>query len=460
VADCEAGIRTRGTVLCTLCSARFQRAGVPLDVFIAMPSGKATRLGERLCRVAGCQRPTHGRDGLCTAHYCQRWQLGVSIEAFLARDDVTPRAWFGDCRVPACIRRAAGRKLLCHPHATRWGAARRQDPTVRLDLDQWASTQPPIEIDPIVILKGLPERVQLELLVALQQRTDAGAKTPLTVLRHLLKLLREHHMPSVLDLGRLDPAGLRDDVRQMVGWITTGARRALATPELERCKDVWELAVFGLAGGLDFTQISQPWLREAAKGWAAEDLPQHRGRQASAAARMMLISLGELSQSLRLGRADHGHDPAALGRADIVAFTNRLAHKQRTGQISAWKQVNVARDVRRFLGDIRPLGLTQPGAPAAGLGEDVALWRQDIPDEPSDEGPGRALPPSVLATIIAHLDLFEQRANREVRRITEVLIDTGRRPDEICQLVWDCLDHDGDGKPVLRYTETKTSAAT
>jgi hypothetical protein len=42
-----------------------------------------------------------------------------------------------------------------------------------------------------------------------------------------------------------------------------------------------------------------------------------------------------------------------------------------------------------------------------------------------------------------------------VRRITEVLIDTGRRPDEICQLGWDCLDHDGDGKPVLRYTETK-----
>jgi integrase len=170
---------------------------------------------------------------------------------------------------------------------------------------------------------------------------------------------------------------------------------------------------------------------------------------------MMLISLGEFSQSLRLGHADHCHDPAVLGRADIVAFTNRLAYKQRTGAISAWKRVTICRDVRRFLGDIRPLGLTRPGAPAAGLGEDVALWRQDVPDEAVDEGPGRALPASVLATIIAHLDLLEQRANREVRRITEVLIDTGRRPDEICQLAWDCLDRDGDGKPVLRYTETK-----
>jgi integrase len=169
----------------------------------------------------------------------------------------------------------------------------------------------------------------------------------------------------------------------------------------------------------------------------------------------MLTCLAELSQSLRLGRVDHGTDPTVLGRGDIVAFTNRLAHKQRTGTISAWKQVAVARDVRRFLGDIRPLGLTRPGQPAAGLPEDVTLWRQDVPDEDDDDGPGRALPASVLATILKHLDLLEERSNREVRRITELLIDTGRRPDEICQLRWDCLEVGGDGKAVLRYRETK-----
>ena len=79
----------------------------------------------------------------------------------------------------------------------------------------------------------------------------------------------------------------------------------------------------------------------------------------------MLTCLAEFSESLRLGRVDHGRDPTVMGRADIVAFTNRLAHKQRTGKISAWKQVAVARDVRRFLGDIRPLGLTRP-RPARG----------------------------------------------------------------------------------------------
>lgn len=38
--------------------------------------------------------------------------------------------------------------------------------------------------------------------------------------------------------------------------------------------------------------------------------------------------------SLRLTRADQGEDLAALSRRDIVAFTNRLAHQQCTGQIS------------------------------------------------------------------------------------------------------------------------------
>jgi integrase len=453
VTDCEAGIRTRGAVLCTLCGTRFRQAGVPLEVFVAIPSGKATRLGERLCRVTGCQRPTHSGGGLCSAHARQRWALGVGVEAFLARDDVTPRASFGDCQVPACIRRAVSRKLLCHPHARRWREARTDNPD--LGLDEWARSQPPIGTDAIVILKGLPERVQLELLVALQQRTDRGAKTQMTVLRHVLKLLREHHMASVLELQQLDPAGLRHDVATTIRWISIAASRALSTVELECRKDVWDLWVFGLNGRLDFTPISQRWLREAAKGWAAEDLPQHRGPQASAAARLMLTCLAEFSQSLRLGRVDHGTDPTVLGRGDIVAFTNRLAHQQRTGKISAWKQVAVARDVRRFLGDIRPLGLTRPGQPAAGLPEDVALWRQDVPDEDEDDGPGRALPPGVLATIIEHLDLLEERSNREVRRITELLIDTGRRPDEICQLRWDCLDHTGGDKAVLRYRETK-----
>ena len=58
-------------------------------------------------------------------------------------------------------------------------------------------------------------------------------------------------------------------------------RRALADPGSERAGDTWDLAIFGHAGRLSFAGITQPWLREAAKGWAAEELPRHRGAGAS-----------------------------------------------------------------------------------------------------------------------------------------------------------------------------------
>src|SRR6266705_1023962 len=50
-------------------------------------------------------------------------------------------------------------------------------------------------------------------------------------------------------------------------------RCALSTPDSEQAGDKWDLAVLGLPGRLDFTKISQRWLREATKHWAAEDLP-------------------------------------------------------------------------------------------------------------------------------------------------------------------------------------------
>ena len=43
-----------------------------------------------------------------------------------------------------------------------------------------------------------------------------------------------------------------------------------------------------------------------------------------------------------------------------------------------------------------------------------------------------------------------------MRRIVELLIDTGRRPEEICQLPWDCLDTTGAGH-VLIYTDIKNN---
>jgi hypothetical protein len=63
----------------------------------------------------------------------------------------------------------------------------------------------------------------------------------------------------------------------------------------------------------------------------------------------------------------------------------------------------------------------------------------------------------VLTVITAQLEVLESRSGAHERRITELLIDTGRRPDEACVLVWDCLQRCHDGKPTLIYTDSKNN---
>ncbi|WP_324618043.1 site-specific integrase [Streptomyces dysideae] len=100
---------------------------------------------------------------------------------------------------------------------------------------------------------------------------------------------------------------------------------------------------------------------------------------------------------------------------------------------------------------MRSMGLTRPGQPLHGLPADFMLLAQDIPDEPEDSEAGKDLPDEVMRQLCAHLDLLEQKSSREVRVAVELLIDTGRRPFEICHLPYDCVSRDADGKPVLLY---------
>ena len=44
---------------------------------------------------------------------------------------------------------------------------------------------------------------------------------------------------------------------------------------------------------------------------------------------------------------------------------------------------------------------------------------------------------------------------REVRVAIELMMDTGRRPEETCELPWNCLERDKDGKYVLVYDNLK-----
>ncbi|WP_198418557.1 tyrosine-type recombinase/integrase [Cryobacterium frigoriphilum] len=56
--------------------------------------------------------------------------------------------------------------------------------------------------------------------------------------------------------------------------------------------------------------------------------------------------------------------------------------------------------------------------------------------------------------ICTHLD---ELPSAPMRAAVELIMDTGRRPEEIADLAFDCLTHDGDGLPVLLYDNHKAN---
>ena len=246
---------------------------------------------------------------------------------------------------------------------------------------------------------------------------------------------------------------------KLVRCFARHVERAFLEPETERVKDVWNLVAFGLSGNLSFTRISQRWLRETAKRWAADDLPKRRGKDAAAPVRHYLVSVAALSDSLRATRADRGDDPSLLGRADIDSFLHRLAFLTGDGRLSTDARIRICREVRHLLGRFRALGLTRAGGPAAGLGEDFALARSDVPRQAEDPEPNRDLPTEIMRQLCEHLPVLEQDiSSREVRVAVELIIDTGRRPDEICALRLGLPGlRRADRSPVLVYDNHKNA---
>ena len=209
--------------------------------------------------------------------------------------------------------------------------------------------------------------------------------------------------------------------------------------------------MFGHRGRLSFTGISQPWLARAAKAWASEELPRHRGGGATKV-REKVNALARLSESLR-ARDDHGLAPEPLGRKDIETFLNRLGlpgidrHDQPLPP-----QRHLPGHPGRAVRDPRPRADPARAGrrrPARRLRPRTAATSP--PNQHAGE-PGRDLPPEIMAVLCAHLDSLQPV---EVRTATQIGIDTGRRPEDILNLPVDCLHRDTDGAPVLVYDNAK-----
>jgi integrase len=442
---------------CDTCRKARQRSDLRDGEFIASGPARDRHCGEAICLAEGCPRPVRTmRIRLCNTHEHRQRSLRLPLEEFLRHPGAEPLPGFGSCQVAVCTRQAHARRGLCRPHDVRWWEQYRAGLADTADFSAWCRSSSPVASGHEVVMRGLSPLVQAQILFGLQERCRQEALTLLSELRIICRRLLAVGAPTI---AGFDGPGFARRHRALLRDLQQAVLLAGTSPEDEQRKDIWNTAVLGHGRRrvIDFTGISQSWLRESVKQWVAEELPTRRGDHATSILQSHVRRVEELSASLRLHRDDHGDDPSALGRGDIIAFLGRLSHRHATGQISSWARSVTCRQVAMILRECRALGLTRAGRPMSGLPDDFAVRRDDIPQEPDDDEPGRALPAGVLNQLITALPALEESAGPAVRAAAELFMDTGRRPAEICRLGWDCLDQDSDGKYALVYTDFKAN---
>ncbi|MCX4405913.1 MULTISPECIES: site-specific integrase [unclassified Streptomyces] len=439
--------------LCVGCMRRWETSGRSIEEFAGTAKRIWRAIGEVPCTVPQCARPSNGLSTpLCAAHLHQQKRIyKIPVEEFVQHPDVVPLEAFGPCHVAACYRRRQSPTGYCPAHAQRRRYEIRKGTMV--DEDHWRRTTNAVSEHGVISLRGLPDRVVHEILYGLQERVGEGVMQKDYLLRPFCDRVRSQ---QVATLTELDLSAFNHQTKNVATGFLKHLGRVGLTPETERHKDIWSGYAFGLDGNIYFDKISQLWLREAAKSWALDDIPKRRGKS-QAGVQSHINAIVQLSDSLRLNRSDHGEDVRAVARDDVTIFLNRLRFLNEQSEISGYAHVRVVRYARRLLSRMRTLGLTQRDQPLHGICETFGLLAEDVPDDPEDNEAGKDLPAEVMTQLCQHLDGLEATGAPEIRTAVELIIDTGRRPAEICRLPYDCLERDDDGKLTLVYDNHKSA---
>lgn len=171
----------------------------------------------------------------------------------------------------------------------------------------------------------------------------------------------------------------------------------LVDPQQELERDVWRLGMLRPDAGrqtVDYTAVTQPWLRWLVKQWNQQRLIS----RSVGLLRLDVYVAIQLSNVLRL-RPDRGEDPSSLGRKDVVDFLVHLRARQVAGEITSGHQRHCVTRLRAMLRDARERGLHRRPGPLAGLADEFALVDGDAPRKLARdlEGePERALPQVVI----------------------------------------------------------------
>ena len=456
VAGCESEAWDRSG-LCGGCRSRFEaseEAGI--EAFAALGARPKNRSRDRrcqVCRIPGFERPV-GTNDLCLSCDGLRRRRRQSVAAYVSGDDryplARPRPGLGTCTVAACERLTARRETgLCGAHDGAWRVAGRPD------LAAFRASASPCLADRSgrVVLAGLDDDVIAEVLYGVQASVAEGRRVLTTNLRGVVSHLRRCGAANVADA--VTTAAQRTPVRGFLTFTADRAGLVRSDPETEQEADVWDLRLWGAAGRLSFTggaaspryrgaeatrAITQPWLKAAAKTWAAEAL----GTMTAGPVRAVIGAVGLLSEHLAR-RGDGGIDPAALSHRDVQDFLARLTRLERAGKLSAHRRTHSINMVARFLRDCREMDLAQPGAMLGRLPDDVVIRRAERPRTTRrDDAVGAALPDVVMRQLLSpgNLERLEVLAGPTIRAAVELGAGVGRRTAELCSLRFACLDYD------------------
>lgn len=445
VPGCDRTGRTRG--LCRYHYLQWNQHKPDLAEFIATADPIWRRYpAPSPCQVSGCR---HGRraKGICSPHY-QRWindgRPDVSEWITHARPVPVPPDE-ATCLISYCHLWVQSRGIFCYIHQAAWRRHNRPDvgEFVRRFDDETLLNRDRLD------LRALSAQPRLEIQYVLQRRSEDGhAKVHPGETQRLINFVTASGVTSLLDWSE----------QQWKDFLPAPDRKSYASPliyarnqiedlavgrgwHVEYPRDVWRLRKLDIhdpVAHVRFDQIPQPWLKELVKRWARWRLTS--GLSAGIAARgarvltRFALFLTAPPRSIT-GICDVDRPLLEQYLADLHhEYGGRKLHIEHIENLSG------------FLTALRQHGWADE-LPASGriFATDYPKRGQRLP---------RALPEHVMAQV-EHPDNLDRWDNPAHQLITVILIRCGLRVSDACRLRGDCIVHDAEGAPYLRYFNHK-----
>jgi len=442
--------------LCSAHARRWRAVGCPdLPMLFADPGPPLPgRIELTACSVDGCRYGVNGL-GLCMRHR-DRWSHSGHPDpaAWAATVPTVVEPGHRQCGLPFCTLWVHSDNLFCKAHHTRWCQLGRP---VVADYITHCLDRGKVRIH----FSSGAAQLKLEFQYAVQCRVDQQSIiTPVAVVNWAIRLTADAGVSSLLDhdeqqwraLTATSSAnkpgtsyeGFLLHARTVVEFLAEGTGW-----EVEYGRDIWRLHTLpGLTlspgktenarNNLRFDRISQPWLRELAKRWARQRL-------------LAGLSVGTVVADVAVVRRfsrfldEHCRNVDSLGGVNRPLLERYLAWMAGQSAGQALREDAVT-SLHTFFQAIRQHGWDDR------LPTTAVFFPGDAPRRPPS--PSRRLSEHVMAQIES-ADNLDRWSHPQCRLLTLILIRCGLRASDATSLAFECLIHDGQGAPYLRYVNHK-----